>query len=137
VELCHLVRNIEGITLGVPPDVMPLLAQLEAELPPDVFAAAVERGKALDLDATVQELLAELSQPEPAPIPQALAEHLTRRELEVLNRVAAGRSNREIATELFLSQGTVKWYLTEIYGKLGVNGRVQAVARARELNLPS
>ena len=49
--------------------------------------------------------------------------------------IAKGLSNREIADKLFLSVGTVKWYLTHIYGKLGVEGRALAILRARELNL--
>ena len=57
---------------------------------------------------------------------------LTRRELEVLSLVAAGRSNDEIAAELFLSRATVKTHLVHIFDKLGVQSRTAAVARARE-----
>jgi LuxR family maltose regulon positive regulatory protein len=53
----------------------------------------------------------------------------------VLHLMAAGLSNREIADELVLAMGTVKAHLHHIYGKLGVRGRVQAAARARELHL--
>jgi ATP/maltotriose-dependent transcriptional regulator MalT len=66
---------------------------------------------------------------------QPLVEPLSERELEILRVVAAGRSNREIASELFLALGTVKWYLNAINTKLGVSSRTQAVARARELGL--
>jgi LuxR family maltose regulon positive regulatory protein len=66
---------------------------------------------------------------------QPLVEPLSERELEVLGFVADGLSNREIADKLFLSVGTVKTHIHNIYGKLGVNGRPQAIARARELNL--
>ncbi len=64
-----------------------------------------------------------------------LVEPLTERELEVLRLMAAGLSNREIAGELVLAMGTVKAHLHNIYGKLGVRGRTQAAARARELEL--
>ncbi len=58
---------------------------------------------------------------------------LSPREIEVLKLVAAGRSNREIGKELFLSETTVKSHLVHIFGKLGVKSRTSAVARAREL----
>lgn len=53
---------------------------------------------------------------------------LTPRETEVLSRLAAGRSNREIAAELVVSARTVEHHLANIYGKLGVRGRLEAVA---------
>ena len=53
----------------------------------------------------------------------------------MLRLLAAGCSNREIAEALSLSVGTVKWYTGQLYGKLGVESRTQAVARARELRL--
>jgi LuxR family maltose regulon positive regulatory protein len=62
-----------------------------------------------------------------------LVEHLSGRELEVLQLIAAGRKNREIAQELVITLGTVKRHATNIYGKLGVHSRTQAVAKAREL----
>lgn len=57
---------------------------------------------------------------------------LTAREAEVLTRVAAGESNRDIGRGLFLSEATVKSHLVHIFTKLGVNSRTAAVARARE-----
>ena len=64
-----------------------------------------------------------------------LPEPLSERELEVLQLVAAGKSNRRIAQELYVSVGTVKTHLNNLYRKLRVRSRTQAVARARELNL--
>jgi predicted ATPase/DNA-binding CsgD family transcriptional regulator len=64
-----------------------------------------------------------------------LVEPLSTREMEILAHMAEHRSNREIADVLVLSLNTVKWYARQIYGKLGVNGRRQAVSRARELGL--
>ena len=66
---------------------------------------------------------------------QALPDPLTEREVEVLHLVASGLTNRQIATELILSRGTVKYYTSQIYSKLGVSNRTQAVAQARELGL--
>jgi len=64
-----------------------------------------------------------------------LLDSLTERELEVLRLISDGLSNREIADRLILSKGTIKWYTTQIYGKLGVQNRAHAVARARDLGL--
>jgi LuxR family maltose regulon positive regulatory protein len=66
---------------------------------------------------------------------QTMIEPLSTRELEVLNLIAAGLSNREIADRLVLSLGTVKSHAHNIYGKLGVSNRAQAIGRAREYNL--
>ena len=57
---------------------------------------------------------------------------LTPRELEVLQLVAAGASNRQIGQDLMLSEATVKSHLVHIYDKLGVRSRTSAVAAARE-----
>lgn len=65
----------------------------------------------------------------------AVGEALTRREIEVLARLAEGRSNREIAKALFVTPATVKSHLTHIYVKLGVKGRQEAMARAVALGL--
>jgi LuxR family maltose regulon positive regulatory protein len=68
---------------------------------------------------------------------QPLIEPLSPRELEVLQLVAQGLSNREIAERLFLSVNTVKGHNRNIFGKLQVQRRTEAVARARELGLLS
>ena len=62
-------------------------------------------------------------------------EPLSDRELEVLRLIADGLSNHEIATKLVVGLGTVKTHINNIFGKLAVKNRTQAVARARELNL--
>jgi LuxR family maltose regulon positive regulatory protein len=62
-------------------------------------------------------------------------ETLTAREIEVLRLVALGRSNSQIAAELFVTVGTVKSHLHTVAGKLGAANRVEAVARGRELGL--
>jgi LuxR family maltose regulon positive regulatory protein len=67
--------------------------------------------------------------------PSSLVEPLSERELEVLRLIAAGLSNREIAEKLFVAVSTVKTHINNIYRKLDVSKRTQAVARARELNL--
>ena len=67
--------------------------------------------------------------------PQSLVEPLSERELEVLQLIAEGLTNREIAERLFLSLNTIKVHSRNIYGKLGVNSRTQAVNRARDLGV--
>jgi LuxR family maltose regulon positive regulatory protein len=66
-----------------------------------------------------------------------LIEKLSERELEVLQLIAEGLTNPEIASRLFLSLNTVKSHSRNIYGKLGVHTRTQAVARARALGVLS
>lgn len=70
-----------------------------------------------------------------SPAPSPLVEPLSNRELEVLQQVAAGASNKEIAARLFIAEGTVKNHLTNILGKLGVRDRTQAALKAKELGL--
>jgi LuxR family maltose regulon positive regulatory protein len=66
---------------------------------------------------------------------EGLAEPLSERELEVLQLIAEGLTNQEIASRLFLSLNTVKVHTRNIYGKLGVNNRTQAGTRARALEI--
>lgn len=64
-----------------------------------------------------------------------LVEPLSRREMETLQLIAEGLSNKEIAQKMCVSLRTVKYYSTGLYNKLGVDSRMQAVVRARELGL--
>jgi LuxR family maltose regulon positive regulatory protein len=89
--------------------------------------------------AYVEKLLAHLPAPSAAlagalPRP-AHPDALSQRELEVLQLVAQGLSNQEIAGKLFIAVGTVKRHINNIFGKLGVTTRIQAVTRARERDL--
>ena len=71
-----------------------------------------------------------------APERQApLVEPLSNRELEVLQLISAGLSNKEIAQKLYLSVGTIKVHTRNIYGKLGVSSRTQAVAKAQSFGI--
>jgi LuxR family maltose regulon positive regulatory protein len=71
----------------------------------------------------------------PLPSVQPLIEPLSRRELEVLRLIAQGQSNQEISERLVLALETVKGHNKKIFGKLQVQRRTEAVARARELGL--
>jgi LuxR family maltose regulon positive regulatory protein len=87
--------------------------------------------------AAMGEPLGEVGQPvvETVPSQSSLVEPLTMRELEVLQLLATGLSNKELAAKLFISVGTVKNHLKSIYGKLAVDSRTRAVARGRDLGL--
>jgi LuxR family maltose regulon positive regulatory protein len=94
-----------------------------------------------DLESTVAEIIADFGEQVNAAAPLAdnerLTNNLTKRELEILCFIADGFTNRQIAERLFLAVGTVKFYASQIYSKLHVRNRVQAVARAKQLRLLS
>jgi LuxR family maltose regulon positive regulatory protein len=73
--------------------------------------------------------------PAPDRGPSGIVDSLTSREFEVLEMLAAGRSNQAIARELVVTLDTVKKHVGHVLGKLGAANRTEAVARARELNL--
>jgi LuxR family maltose regulon positive regulatory protein len=66
---------------------------------------------------------------------QSLVDPLSERELEVLQLMAVGASNEEIAEQLVIAVGTAKRHVSNILAKLTVSNRTQAVARAREVGL--
>jgi len=66
---------------------------------------------------------------------QTLVEPLSKRELEILYLMAQGLTNVEIAQHIFISAQTVKVHTRNIYSKLGVNSRRQAITRAKVLGL--
>lgn len=122
------------------------LDELSATVPEETFIAARRYGEQIDLETLVQTLGAEFGgMPDsdlPTPTTAAdgepqppLVESLSERELEVLRLVAEGLSNKEIAERLTVTVGTVKKHLNNIFGKLQVTSRTQAVARARMQSL--
>ena len=66
---------------------------------------------------------------------RAMADPLSQRELQILTLICKGLSNQEIGQQIFLSLSTVKWHNQNIFDKLDVQRRTEAVARARELKL--
>jgi len=76
-----------------------------------------------------------LAIPQPVAISSELVEQLSTREMEVLRLIAAGDTNQTIADKLFISVRTVKKHSSNVFNKLNVSSRTQAVARARELGL--
>jgi DNA-binding CsgD family transcriptional regulator len=139
-ELLGVVAQ-QRLRFGIQEDQISLFPPrlLEEKLPPHL-AAAVERGRTRDLDTVVKEIFADLSSAESAitlpslPL-QPLIEPLSERELEILHLIADGHNSREVAQSLYLSVGTIRWYLKHIYSKLDAHSRSEAIARARQLNL--
>jgi LuxR family maltose regulon positive regulatory protein len=125
--------------------------ELERMKTPSIrIATAAHAAPTLTLNRVVADLLLHPTPPIPPEVPmtpvpssltpllatnQSLVEPLTERELEILHLIAEGHTNHAIADKLILSPGTVKWYSSEIYGKLGVASRMQAVVEARRLKL--
>jgi LuxR family transcriptional regulator, maltose regulon positive regulatory protein len=100
----------------------------------DLLRYARSRGISINYLGRLLEASEQVSVPPSAEF-QTSPEFLGERELEVLCLIAAGMSNRRIAEELVIGQGTVKTHINNIYRKLDVQSRTQALARARELNL--
>ena len=109
-----------------------LQADLEAALGTETYVRAYERGSQLDLMMTFGACRAQMIDQPHQPM---LLDSLTERELEILRLVAEGLTDKAVAESLTLAVGTVKWYMHEIRSKLGVNNRVAAINRARELGL--
>jgi ATP/maltotriose-dependent transcriptional regulator MalT len=154
LEWVALVRHHPASDGGTQSDAQQLLASIADTLSPGLLDTAIRRGCASDLSVAVDGALAEMARlamqmesehvesqallpalPGPEPRTAAWVDPLTPREVEVLQLIAAGLSNRAIAEELVIATGTVKRYTADIYAKLGVRSRTQAVARARELKL--
>jgi DNA-binding NarL/FixJ family response regulator len=92
---------------------------------------AIGRGEAIFSPAIAGRLIDFFATPRPAAPPQAFPE-LTEREREILNLIGRGHSNPEIAERLVLSPHTVRNYVSNIFSKLQVVDRAQAIVRARE-----
>ncbi|WP_448106360.1 LuxR C-terminal-related transcriptional regulator [Pseudomonas azerbaijanoccidentalis] len=113
---------------------------------PDVARSGLQAGLALVRRCQLQQALNELRLRQPTllsrlgvndeePASPLDSNPLSGRELEVLSQIAKGNSNQQIADLLFISLHTVKTHARRINGKLGVERRTQAVARAKELGL--
>jgi DNA-binding NarL/FixJ family response regulator len=97
-------------------------------------AAAGDALLAPQITRRLIEQFARAARPAPGAVPEALSE-LTPRELEVLELLARGRSNAEIAAQLVVGENTIKTHVAHILGKLGLRDRVQAVVLAYESGL--
>ena len=105
------------------------------DVPPESLAIAVQTvasGDALLAPAITRRLIQQFTAPKPMPPNSERLAHLSAREAEVFSLVARGRTNREIAEELFVSDTTVKTHVTRMLTKLGLRDRIQVVVLAYE-----
>ncbi len=102
-----------------------------------VYAAQMANEQGDDFAQDLLTRLGENNPPdlEPEPEPEQVFGSLNSRELEILKMVAAGLLNREIGKTLGMTEGSVKWYLQQIYDKIGVRRRSLAAGRARQLGI--
>ncbi len=150
VTLLSCVRTHEATWQAFRDKAAQLQASIECALPAATVRAAIQTGSRQTIGQIVETLLgvhreeitdapqqasANGSSAQGADSVRVLFEPLTARELTVLRLIAVGRSNQDIAAELVITQGTAKWYVSQILGKLGVQSRTQAVARGQELGL--
>ena len=116
------------------------LGYLLKDAPSEKLGEAIRlaaRGESFLQPSVAAKVVAEFARltSKPATSSNALVEPLSEREREILNLIAQGSSNREIAGALFLAEGTVKNHVTNILGKLGVRDRTQAALKAKEMGL--
>ena len=114
------------------------LGYLLKDTPLDTLVEAIHaaaRGESFLQPSIAAKVVAEFARMSAPPKKAELAEPLSERELEILKKVCAGASNKEIGAALFITEGTVKNHLSNILGKLGVRDRTQAAMKAKELGL--
>jgi DNA-binding NarL/FixJ family response regulator len=117
------------------------IGYLLKDVPSDKLAEAIRcaaRGQSCLEPAVASKVIhefARLQEKQQRRAQQPLVEPLSVRELEVLEQLAAGRSNKEIAAHLSIAEGTVKNHMSQVLAKLDVLDRTQAALRARELGL--
>jgi DNA-binding NarL/FixJ family response regulator len=97
--------------------------------------AAVADGEAIFGSAVARRIIEFFAAPRPAAVPEIVFPELTAREHEVLDLIAAGRSNADLAAALVLSPKTVRNHVSNIFAKLHVADRSAALVRAREAGL--
>ncbi len=125
-----------GAPLGGSPYVLAIVRDVTERNRAEEFAAQLLRHlsgeqPAAEPDATLPEVSSEPR----VSLAEARSVELTARELEVLRRLASGKTNRQIAQEMLISLSSVKAYVRRVIGKLGVSDRTQAAVRAVELGL--
>jgi len=122
------------------PDLRALLLELPALNGPggwntNLRKMLVDQSQSRQVNSDTRETPTSRSAHKPAPQPTALPEPLSQRELEVLALIHEGHANKEIASKMKVAPATVKAHIRNLYGKLGVGRRTEALARARDLGL--
>jgi LuxR family maltose regulon positive regulatory protein len=116
-------QNRHGLAIGTSPDYLDALLAAFTGVRPEPF----DKLRTAPVGGRFDKLSAHT--------PPPTVEPLSARELDVLRLLSDGRSNAEIARDLFVEQSTVKTHLIHLYRKLGVSSRIQAITRARTLRL--
>jgi ATP/maltotriose-dependent transcriptional regulator MalT len=146
------LRETIGAQMGVAErtEYAQAVAGVKAQPAASTLAAAWAAGRTLSVEQAIAEAMEHSRLPAPTAVESSKAsrvhqavppssttfvEPLSVRELEILHLIAAGHSNQAIADTLVIAVSTVKRHINNIYGKLGVQSRTQALARARELKL--
>lgn len=122
------------------PDLRALLLKLPALNGPgswntNLRKMLVDQSQSRQVNSDTRETPTSRSADKPAQQPTALPEPLSQRELEVLALIHEGHANKEIASKMKVAPATVKAHIRNLYGKLGVGRRTEALARARDLGL--
>jgi predicted ATPase/DNA-binding NarL/FixJ family response regulator len=146
LALLAMTRDHPASTPTIRKQAAQQLTHYQATVPAKLYATATQWRATDTVETVAASLLVELAHypldlVSHLPLGQAarpqqnLVEPLTRRELEILRRLAQGLTNEEIANELVVAIGTIKSHNHSIFSKLGVNNRTSAVSRARQLQL--
>jgi len=138
---CHILGDVSAaldalrgaLQLAEPEGFVRVIVDEGASLPPLLRALRGQQRQTPYVDYIVS-ATAGAGQPA-APVAGTMTPMLSSRELDVLRLVALGRSNAQIARELIVATSTVKTHVNNIFGKLGVTTRAEAIARAHELKL--
>ena len=126
---------IKALTLAEPEHLIRLFLDEGGQIKPILEHAQKYLANNRAVQIFAQTVLNAISPQTEQPSSDQLLDPLKERELEILKLIAAGLSNREIANTLFLTEGTVKSYIHQLYSKLDVHRRTEAVDKARLLNL--
>lgn len=98
----------------------------------NVYAYVLKDRSVADLMKTIQKVLSGGKEYSPELMENVISNPLSEQEIKILSLIAQGKTSKEIACTLFLSNGTVRNYTSNIFDKLGVNNRLEALKIARE-----
>lgn len=145
------MNGLQGLQRALTYDGAPRVALISGEATRDVAEQALEFGAAGFVPKTLpakslvnairfmamgeQYAPVDFMTAEPEPVSHPMAENLTERELQVLRGLTEGKSNKEIARDLDLSEPTIKLHVKTLYRKIGASNRTQAALMAREAGL--
>jgi LuxR family maltose regulon positive regulatory protein len=129
---------IEALVLAAPRKYLRVLLDEARELAPVIGRLDLERlcdsPAAPAARRLQQQTFGKFESPKPHP-QGTVSQQLTRREVSILKRLDSGLSNKEIAEAIFVSEGTLKWHLHNVYSKLDVKNRTGAISRAKNLGI--